>query len=296
MKPTHSMYPKLSLLALASLLVLPLPARAGTEPVNAVAPPDAGAAPAPLDVGGETFDGNSTVQPFVFDNVQRAVGEVVGEDAAAPQALSDQPIPDAAISLSEIGASTLATPIGIATDVADSVVAGNPVTVTIAAGRIQVTPGQTSTTVAMVKPATTRTQQFIGAPSTVNQQVGTVVALTAAGATEKATQSGSAIAAVGVQAAGIVELILGFQSLAGDFTSASLPATDALPVLLASRELSPGLIASRQQINLRQLNQVIASYNQVITNCPPNLLPQLSENAEFRTIGEALRQLRDGVQ
>ena len=287
---------KLGLIGLL-LSLLPLPVWAGTEPVNAVAPPDAGAAPTPIDVGGTGPDGSSVVQPFVFDNVQRVTREVVGENADAPQALSDQPIPDAAISSAEIGANTLVTPLEIATNVATNVAAGNPVTVTVAAGRLRVTPTETATTVAMVQPSATKTQQFVGAPTEVNQQVGTVVALTAAGATEKATQSGSAISAVGVQASGVVELILGFQNLAGDFSSASLPPSQTAPVLIASLELSPGLLANARSrhVNLQQLDAVIASYNQVISNCPPELLPKLAENAEFRAIGEALRQLRGAV-
>lgn len=286
-------------LALVGIALLPLPTWAGTEPVNAVAPPDAGAAPTPLGVN-DGFLGNSVVQPFVFDNVQSAAREVVGANAMAPQALSNQTLANTAISSAEIGSNALVTPISIATTVASSVSTGNPLTVRVANRRLQVTPGEAFTTVAIVTPTNTRTQEFEGAPTQVNQQVGTVVALTAAGATEQATESGSAISAVGVQAPDVVNLILGFQTLASDFTSASLPADQApaQPVLIASLELTPGLLAQSdsRRVNLEQLNLVIAAYNQVITNCPPELLPKLSENAEFQAIGETLRQLRAAVQ
>ena len=91
----------------------------------------------------------------------------------------------------------------------------------------------------------------------------------------------------------------GFQDLVGNFSTASVPSLSVEPILIASSELSPGLLMAERRegrLNVQQLNTVIVAYNQLIADCPPEALPKLSSNPEFQAIGEALRQLRTAVQ
>lgn len=277
------------------------PAWAGTAPVNAVSPPDAGVAPGPVYVQ-EGPGVTDIVQPFVYDNVLQSTESIVGTNAASPQFLSNQAIPDATISVGNIVSGSSITPSSVAANVATSVAQGSPVTIQIARGRLEVTPAADATTLAVIQQSITRTQEFVGAPTQVNQQVATVTALTAAGATPEATQAGSSISGVGVQAPGVVDLILGFQDLVGDFSTASLPSDSLqaqMPVLIASAEIPAGLLVAEEQgrrVDVQQLNAVIVAYNQLITDCPADALPKLASNPEFQAIGEALRQLRAAIE
>lgn len=198
----------------------------------------------------------------------------------------------------------------IATTVPAQVLALKPVSIQLSDRSVKVIPGVNETTVAVTEQANTTVQQFAGAPSQVSQQVGTVTALIAADAKPEATEAGVSIAAVGTSAPGVVNLILGFQQIGGDFvtaaaSSAPLAQQTQMPVLIASAELPPGLLPSQapvtrqvvaqgldQRVNPWELNAVIAAYNQVIADCPPEALSQLASNPDFQAIGNQLRQLK----
>jgi hypothetical protein len=274
------------LFVLGAVCLFPAKMQAGSAPVLDSAPPDSGIAPAAVDI--PDTDGGFSIQPFVFDGTDADVSNIVGNNAAPPGVLGDQVVPGLEFS----GLNDNATPEAIATSVAASVRDSKALTITLVDGSIQVTPSPELT--ALVATYTDGKQinlSFAGMPSVVNQSVATATALTVAKATPETTQAGTAIAATGAPAAGVVNLMLGFQNLVGN------PATAALSpsVLVASTENVP-VLARGLTIDPQQLSRVIATYNQLVMDCPEASLQALASNPEFQAIGKALRQMRGSGQ
>lgn len=273
-------------------------AKAGDQVVEgAAAPGSAGNFDAPTFIEGSDSSANQAIGDYgrVLDRADDGVTGAADGSIEDGTLFAGSPIEGASTTDFTFSSGGSLSAADIATAVPPRIVALNPVTIQLRGRSLQITPGLSETTVAVVTSTETVTQQYTGTPDDVSQQIGAVSALIAADAPSDATAAGSSIAAVGAPAPQVVNLILGFQRVGGDFTIARLPEPlqQPEPVLVASADLSAGLlIAESQKPNRQELSAVIAAYNQVILNCPPEALPALASNPEFQTIGNQLRQLR----
>jgi hypothetical protein len=279
-------------IALSLALVVPQLAIAGTDPVRDATPPDSGSAPGVIEI--QQTDGGFIVIPDADfpDEVQATVDGITG-DAVGAAILPEAAISDITITVANGASSTGAvSPVQIAQTVAEQV--SRLKTITIATSNpalltVQVSPTADSTSLTVA--GTTPSQmQFSGQPAAIEHQAATAAALIVAQATPETTAAGTSIASSGVGSTRVVTLMLEFQNLVSDLTVAQ-----SQPWLVASADLSTIAQARQVQINPRQLNQAIAAYNAMVTECPPEALSTLSKNPDFQAIGTVLRQLKSAI-
>jgi hypothetical protein len=274
--------------AIAILLmpILSFQAIAGTAPVLDVAPPDSNT-PGAIDVV-DTNGGYVIIPDAEFpDEATGFVGDGI------TSVLPETEISNVTITVASGASSTVTvTPVQLAKTVIEQLASRQPMT--IASGgetpvTVQLSPSSESTSLTVK--GTDKSMQFAGQPQQVDDQVATATALIVAKAGSKITAAGTSIAASGAESSGVVKLMLNFQNLVGDMSIAQ-----AKPQLVAS--LVPMSIAQtqRMRINVRQLNQSIAAYNQLVLDCPPEALQALSKNSDFQAVGKVLREFKSAIR